>query len=38
MSIINYLSIIAIPMIILIIILFGFFEKNKVYDIFLDGA
>lgn len=38
MNIINYLSTIAIPMIILLIILFGIFEKNKVYDIFLEGA
>ena len=38
MNIINYLSTIAIPMIILLIVLFGIFEKNKVYDIFLEGA
>ena len=38
MEIINYLSIIAMPIIILIIICYGFFEKTKVYDIFLDGA
>lgn len=38
MKIINYLSIIAMPTIILIIILYGFLEKNKIYDIFLDGA
>lgn len=38
MKIINYLSVIAMPIIILIIILFSFLEKNKVYDIFLDGA
>ncbi len=38
MKIINYLSLIAMPIIILIIIGTSFFEKNKVYDIFLDGA
>lgn len=38
MKIINYISLIAMPIIILIIIGFGFFEKNKVYDVFLEGA
>ena len=38
MEFINFLSVIAMPIIILIIILFSFFEKNKVYDIFIDGA
>lgn len=38
MKIINYLSLIAMPIIILIIIGYSFFEKNKVYDIFLEGA
>ena len=38
MNVINYLSIIAMPIIILIIIFSGFLEKNKVYDIFLEGA
>lgn len=38
MEIINYISLIAMPVIILIIILYGFLEKNKVYDIFLEGA
>ncbi|MBR3673050.1 MAG: spore maturation protein [Clostridia bacterium] len=38
MIIINYLSVIAMPAIILIIIFYGFLEKNKIYDIFLDGA
>ncbi len=35
---INYISSIAIPVIILVIIIYGLFEKNKVYDSFLDGA
>lgn len=35
---INYLSLIAMPIFILLIIIYGFFEKNKVYDTFLDGA
>ena len=38
MNIINYLSIIAMPAIILIIIAYSLAEKNKVYDIFLEGA
>lgn len=38
MQIINYISIIAMPIIILIIITYSFLEKNKVYDIFLEGA
>ena len=35
---INYISAAAIPVIILIIIVYGLIEKNKVYDTFLDGA
>lgn len=38
MELINYLSLIAMPTIILIIVAYSFLEKNKVYDIFLDGA
>ena len=38
MKIINYVSVIAMPIIILIIIALSFLEKNKVFDIFLDGA
>ena len=38
MKIINYLSTIAVPLVILLIILYGIFEKNKVYDTFLEGA
>lgn len=38
MSILNYISTIAMPVIILIIILYGFTEKNKVFDIFMEGA
>lgn len=38
MILINYISIIAMPLIILVIIAFGFVEKNKVYDDFLKGA
>ncbi len=38
MQIINYISSAAIPFVILIIILYGVAEKNKVYDTFLDGA
>lgn len=38
MKIINYISIIAMPVIILLIISYSYFEKNSVFDIFLDGA
>lgn len=38
MKIINYLSTIAVPFIILLIVTYGLIEKNKVYDTFLDGA
>ena len=38
MQIINYISTIAVPMIILLIILYGILEKNKVYDTFVEGA
>ena len=38
MNIINYISIIAVPAVILIILLYGFFEKKPVFDIFLKGA
>lgn len=38
MQIINYISNIAMPIIILLIIIYGLKEKNKVFDTFLDGA
>lgn len=38
MQIINYISAAAMPMVILLIIVYGLIEKNKVYDTFLDGA
>jgi spore maturation protein B len=38
MNIINYLSSSAIPVVILIIIVYGLIEKNKVYDTFIQGA
>lgn len=38
MEIINYISIIAMPMIILLIVMYGVSEKNKVFDTFLEGA
>ena len=34
----NYISTLAIPAIILIIIVYGLIEKNRVYDSFVDGA
>lgn len=38
MSIINYMSNAAMPIIILLIIIYGLVEKNKVFDSFLIGA
>lgn len=38
MKIINYISAAAIPVTILIIIVYGLLEKNKVYDTFVEGA
>ena len=38
MDIINYISLIAMPIIILLIITVSFFENNKVFDIFIEGA
>ena len=38
MNLINYISNIAVPFTIFIIICYGLFEKNKVFDSFLDGA
>lgn len=38
MKIVNFLSATAIPLIIIIIILYGLKERKKVFDIFLSGA
>lgn len=38
MSFINYISNMAVPATILIIIVYGLIEKKQVFDIFLDGA
>ena len=38
MSVINYMSAVAIPFTILLIIVYGLIEKNKVFDTFLEGA
>ncbi len=38
MNIINYISNIAVPFSILLIIIYGVIEKNKVFDTFLEGA
>ena len=38
MQIINFISNLAMPLIILIIVIYGVIEKNKVFDTFLDGA
>lgn len=38
MQIVQYLSSIAIPFSIFIILIYGLVEKNKVFDTFLDGA
>ena len=37
-KIINYISIISIPMIILIIVLVGIIEKKPIFDLFIKGA
>lgn len=38
MKIINFLSNVAMPMVILLIVMYGVKEKNKVFDTFLEGA
>ena len=38
MQIVNYLSNLAMPFMIFIIIVYGLIERNKVFDTFLDGA
>ena len=38
MNFINYISNAVIPFTILIIVVYGLIEKNKVYDTFVDGA
>ena len=35
---INLLSNLAVPVIILLIVIYGMVERNKVFDTFLDGA
>ena len=38
MKTINFISDLAMPMIILLIVIYGLKEKNKIFDTFLDGA
>lgn len=38
MKIINYISTIAIPIVVIIIIIYGIIDKKQVFDIFIDGA
>ncbi len=38
MKAINFLSSVAMPMVILLIVMYGVKEKNKVFDTFLEGA
>ena len=38
MEIMNYISIIAVPFVIFIIILYGVLEKKIVFDIFIEGT
>ena len=38
MSFINYISSVAVPLTILLIIVYGLLEKNRVFDTFLNGA
>ena len=38
MKIVNYLSNLAIPLTIVVVLIYGLKEKNKVFDLFLEGA
>lgn len=38
MKLINFISNLAMPLIILIIVVYGMVEKNKIFDDFLEGA
>lgn len=38
MKVVNFISNLAMPLIILIIVIYGMIEKNKIFDDFLDGA
>ena len=38
MQVVNYISIVVIPLIILLILLYGIIEKKKIFDIFLRGT
>lgn len=38
MKIVNYISTMAIPIVIIVIIIYGIMDKKKVYDIFVDGV
>ena len=38
MKIVNYISTIAVPVVIIIIVIYGIAAKQKVYDIFVEGA
>ena len=38
MKIVNYISTIAVPVVIIIIVIYGIADKKKVYDIFVEGA
>lgn len=38
MRLINFISNLAMPMMILVIVIYGVIEKNKTFDTFLDGA
>lgn len=38
MKIVNYISTVAVPIVIIIIVIYGIADKKKVYDIFVEGA
>ena len=38
MKLVNFISNLAMPAIILLIVMYGVKEKNKVFDTFLEGA
>ena len=38
MKIVSYISTLAIPIVVIIIVLYGILDKKKIYDIFVEGA
>ena len=38
MKIINFITELAVPLILVIIVIFGLIDKKKIYDIFVEGV